>query len=320
MKNIVVIGGGTGSYTILKGLKAYTDQCSLTAIVSMMDSGGDTGVLRDEYGVLPPGDIRRCLVALSEETELIKKLFQFRFSKGSLKGKNFGNIFLTALSEIMGSDELAIRETGTILKIKGEVFPVTLDKVDLCAELEDGTIVRGETNIDIPKHNPTVLIKRVFLDPKARAYSDAVKAILKADAIIMGPGDLYTSIIPNFLVSRIPKAICDSKAIKIYICNLMTKYGETHNYSVADHLKTILRYIGGKSIDYMIVNNGKPSVGLLKKYEREKSFPVLYKNEEFYEFGVKKVIEADVMNKRILIRHHPERIAEVILTVIKKIK
>jgi len=316
MKNLVIIGGGTGSYTILRGLKAYTDQYSLTAIVSMMDSGGDTGRLRDEYGVLPPGDIRRCLIALSEETELIKKLFQYRFSKGSLKGKNFGNIFLTALSEIIGSNEQAIKETGKILKIKGKVLPVTLDKVDLCAELEDGSIVRGETNIDIPKHNPELQIKRVFLNPKAKAYPDAVEAILKADAIIIGPGDLYTSIIPNFLVAGIPKAICKSEAKKIYVCNLMTKYGETHGYSASDHLKAITHYLGRSSINYIIVNNSKPSIKALREYANEKSFPISYNVDELYSFGVKKVVEANVMNKQLLIRHNPERIAEVIIGLV----
>lgn len=313
MKNLVVIGGGTGSYTILKGLKAYTDHYSITAIVSMMDSGGDTGKLRDEYGVLPPGDIRRCLIALSEETELIKKLFQYRFSKGSLKDKNFGNIFLTALAEIIGSDEQAIKETGKILKIKGKVLPVTLDKVDLCAELEDGTIITGETNIDIPKHNPALRIKRVFLNPKAKAYADAVGAILKADAIIIVPGDLYSSVIPNFLVAGIPKAIGDSKAKKIYICNLMTKYGETHGYSASDHVKVIKHYLRIKSIDCIIVNNGKPSVKALREYEKENSFPVSYNVHELNALGTKKVIKADVMNKQLLIRHNPEKIAREIV-------
>ncbi|MBI5409350.1 MAG: YvcK family protein [Nitrospirae bacterium] len=316
MKNLLIIGGGTGSYTILKGLKAYSDRYKLTAIVSMMDSGGDTGKLRDEYGILPPGDVRRCLVALSEESDLIKKLFQYRFSSGSLKGKNFGNIFLTALSDITGSDEQAIKETGNILKIKGRVIPVTLDNVDLCAKLEDGSVIHGESNIDIPKHNPELRIKQVFLKPKAKANPDAVDAILNADAIIIGPGDLYTSIIPNFLVAGIPEAVCGCKAEKIYICNLMTKYGETHHLSASEHVKALKKFAKIKCLDNVIVNNGEPSHELLKEYAKEHSFPVSYDVKELYELGVKKVIEADIMNKQVLIRHNPERVAAEVVRII----
>lgn len=318
IKKIVLIGGGTGSYTILKGLKAYTkrDEGDLTAIVSMMDSGGDTGRLRDEYGILPPGDLRRCLVALSEETELVKKLFQYRFSKGSLRGRSFGNMFFTALTDILGSDERAIKEISKILKIRGKVLPVTLDKVDLCVKLENGVIVRGEMNIDIPKHNPKLRIEQAFLDPPANAYRDAVDAIEKADLLIIGPGDLYTSVIPNLLVKGIPRAIKNFKAKKIYICNLMTKYGETYNFTATDHIRTIEKYLGKRVFDYVIVNNSNAPKKLLEKYEKEKSYPVEYNIQEIYKLGVKKVIEADVMNKRFLIRHNSEKIAKKIIELI----
>ncbi len=315
MKNIVVIGGGTGSYTVLKGLKEYAKEglCSITAVVTTMDSGGDTGRLRDEYGVLPPGDLRRCLVALSEETELMKELFQYRFPKGSLEGRSFGNLFLTALADITGSDEESIKETSKILKIRGKVLPVTLDNVDLCAILEDGSVICGETNIDIPKHNPDLKIEKAYLDPKARAYKDTLKAIKNADSIVIGPGDLYTSIIPNLLVEGVSDAIRLSNAKKIYVCNLMTKYGETNNYTATDHIKTIERYLGKGVIGSVIVNSGKASKEALKEYVKEKAYQVDYNAQEIYDLGIKEVVEADVMSKKILIRHDSKKIAAEIM-------
>ena len=222
VKKIVTIGGGAGSFTVLKGLKKYP--IAITAIVTTFDSGGSSGLLRDEFGILPPGDVRRCLVALSEEEKILRRLFMFRFEKkSSLQGHSFGNLFLTALSSIFKDDNLAIEKAGELLNINGKVLPVSLSKSHLCATLEDGTIIEGETNIDIPKHDSESKIKKIFLEPKAKLNSKARKAIMEADIIVVGPGDLYTSIIPNFLVGGMLEAMKKTKAKKIYIANLMTK-------------------------------------------------------------------------------------------------
>ncbi|MBI1969387.1 YvcK family protein [Candidatus Woesearchaeota archaeon] len=308
---IVVIGGGTGSYQALMGLKQYSR--NLTAVVSMADSGGSTGRLRNEYGVLPPGDVRRCLIALSEETPLMQKLFQHRFGKGSLEGHNFGNLFLTALENITGSDEKAILEASNILNIKGKVFPVTLDNSHLHAELENGQVIVGESNIDIPKHNPNLKIRKVFLKPKAKAYHNAIQAIMDAEMIVIGPGDIYTSIIPNLLVQGIPESMKKSKAIKVYVCNLMTKQGETTNYTASMHLKEIMKYVGFP-VDYIILNNKVPEKRLLRKYEQEHSFLVKNDIEEIERVGVK-AMQGDMLKEPVLVRHDPEKLAKAILEI-----
>lgn len=313
-KRIVVIGGGTGNYTILKGLKEYKN-LHLTAIVNMTDDGGSTGILRDEFGILPPGDIRRCIVALSESTELMKELFQYRFNKGqSLKGHSFGNLFLTALKEITQSDEKAIEEACKILAIKGEVFPVTLNSARLCAELENGQIIKGETNIDIPKHDGNLKIKKVFLTPCAQAYEKALESIKKADMIILGPGDLYGSIVSNLLVDKIPAAIQNSKAKKVYVCNLMTKFGETNNFQVHKFVEVIEKYLGCGILDYVIYNESKMEPTLLEKYAQEKKFPVLSSEEELKNFSAK-FIKKDLVTAPVLIRHDPKKIAEAIISL-----
>ena len=267
MKSVVVIGGGTGSYTILRGLKNYN--LKITAIATMFDSGGSTGMLRDEFGILPPGDIRRCLVALADEREdILRSLFMFRFEdKSSLKGHSFGNLFLAALTKITGSETEAIKAASRILRIKGTVLPVSTDKADLCAELEDGSTVRGEANIDIPKHDPSMRIKRLYLSPAAKAAREAKDAILSADMIILGPGDLYTSVISNLVVEGIPEAIRRSRGMKVYVCNLMTKRGETTGYDAAMHAAEIAKYLGSVP-DAVIVNTGTGPKTLLERYAK----------------------------------------------------
>ncbi len=317
MKKVVVIGGGTGSYHVLKGLKKY-DDIELTAIVNMSDDGGSTGRLRDEFGVLPPGDIRRCIVALSESTEMMKKLFQYRFDRGiAFKGHSFGNLLITALREITGSDEKAIEEACKLLSIKGKVLPVTLNNVRLCAELEDGQLIVGETNIDIPKHDGNLRIKRVFLSPKARAYEKAIKAINEADLIVIGPGDLYGSVVSNLIVGGIPEAIRNSKAKKVYICNLMTKFGETNNFKVHNFVEVIEKYLGKNVIDYVLYNKPIKDKKLLKKYAEEKSFPVVCDKEELKKFKNIKFIEGNFVTKPILARHDPDKIAIEILKLLQ---
>ena len=273
---IVVIGGGTGTYTALMGLKRY--DADLTAIVSMADDGGSSGVLRDEFGHLPPGDVRRCLLALSAEPAAgtLRTLFEYRFERGSwLNGHSFGNLLLTALTEITGAPDLAIQEAANILNVKGRVLPVTLDNVELCARLEDGTVIHGETHIDVRRVRPDLRITEVYLTPRAQAYPPAVEAILAADLVVVGPGDLFTSVIPNLLVEGIPEAIRNTRGRVAYVCNLMTKRGETDGYKASDFLREVQRYLGGaEAVDVMLVNQEPAPQEILGEYGQEGSYPV----------------------------------------------
>lgn len=310
MEKIVVLGGGTGSYTVLRGLKNYNT--ALVAVVSMMDSGGSTGKLRDEFGFLPPGDARRCLLALSPDLGMLRKLFEYRFSKGDgLNGHSLGNLFLTALRDITGKEEHAIQEASKILNVKGQVFPVTTNNCQLGAILENKQVIVGETNIDIPRHNPKLKIKKLFLVPKPKAYENALKAILKADKIVIGPGDLYTSVLPNLMVVGIKQAIKKSKAKKIYVCNIMTKHGETTDFKASDFVNEIEKYLGKDVIDYVICNNKKPSKELLGRYEKEKA--------EFVELDLSakrfKIKKANLLDDINLARHDPDKLAKTIINL-----
>ncbi len=313
-KNIVTIGGGTGTFVILSALKGF--DFNLSAIVSMCDDGGSTGKLRDDYGVLPPGDIRRSLIALSSASKSLRKLFDFRFKGGELDGHSMGNLFLTALEKTEGTFYRAVATASEVLSVKGRVIPVTLNNVRLHAELENGKIISGETNIDIPKHNSELKIVKVFLRPEARANPDALEAIKKADLIIIGPGDLYTSILPNFLVSNIAKAVRFSKARKIFVCNLMTKNGETNNFSVMDFISAIERHLGKDVLNYVLVNSKKPGSVRLKRYAEEKaqlvSLPGDYKNQ----LNKTAVLRANLLTKSGLIRHDPKKLANQILNLL----
>jgi len=312
MKNIVTIGGGTGSFVLLTGLKKYTK--NLTAIVAMSDSGGSTGVLRDELGILPPGDIRRCLIALSQSPKILLDLFNYRFHNGHLAGHSFGNLFLAALSEITGDFEKAITKASEILKIEGRVIPVTLTKTTLYAQLENGRVIEGEQNIDIPKHNPKLKIKNIFLKPPAKSNPRALEAIRKADLIVIGPGDIYTSIIPNLLVNGTAKAIRNSRAKKIYVNNLMTKYGESNDFKVHNFIEEIEKYLGKNVIDYVIFNNKRPPKRLLAKYEKEKKYFVEW-DEEKLKNKHYLAVPANVISGKNLVRHDPDKLAKIILTV-----
>jgi uncharacterized cofD-like protein len=318
MTSVVVIGGGTGSYTLLRGLKRHTDR--ITAIVSMFDSGGSTGRLRDEFGYLPPGDVRRCLLALAPEqsdTLILRQLLDHRFTRGAgLEGHSFGNLLLTALKDITGSELDAIEAASRILRLHGRVLPVTLDDSHLAAELEDGRTVKGETNIDIPRHDGTLRIRRLFLEPAARALPAALETIRNADLIAIGPGDLYTSVIPNLLVDGIPDAIRAAKAPKVYTCNLMTKPGETHGYTAADHLNEVMRYLGGP-VDAIICNSRQGSRDLLRKYEGEQKYPVKVEPGDIVRTGVR-LIHEDLINEPMLIRHDSEKLAKAVLSVAPK--
>lgn len=287
---------------VLLSLKSH--DVHLTAIVSMADDGQSQAILRDQYHVLPPSDVRKAMIALAEE-EAVAKAFDSRFHGGPFDSFTIGSIVIAGLQKSTGSFEKAIEEAGRMLKIKGEVIPVTLDDVRLMAELEDGTVIKGESNIDIPK-GERAAIKKVWLEPQAKANPKALKAISKADIIIIGPGDLYTSIIPNFLVNGISEAIKQSKAKKVYLCNLMTKHGETDGYAVGDFVKAIEYYV---LLDVVVCNNKKPSPVLLTRYHEAKS--------DFVEPSTA-YLNVDLLADGDLIRHDSStKLANTILHVLR---
>jgi len=324
---IVVIGGGTGSFTVLSGLKKYKE-AELTAIVSMADDGGSTGVLRDEYGVLPPGDVRQCLVALSEESDILRKLFNFRFSKGSLKSHNFGNLFISAAEQLTGDFDKAILMLEELLKVNGSVVPVTLDKVRLIAELKNGKRLQGEGEISDYQMISRFGLERIYFDKVADANPKAIEAIEKADVIVVGPGSFYASLIPNFLVSGISEAVKNSKAKKIFICNLMNKYGHTDDFTVQEFVYQLEKFTGEDVFDFVVYNNKIPSQELLKKYIDEGE-PVFFmqrkKPERYVAIGedilsktVPKKQEGDTLKSRALIRHDQKKLAKIIMDIAKK--
>ena len=314
MKKIVVIGGGTGVFTVLTGLKDYP--FNLTAIVTTADDGGSSGILREEFGILPPGDIRRVLVALSSDSPVLANLFNYRFENGTgLKGHSFGNLFLTALERITGDFSQAVKEASKILGIKGKVIPVSLDYTRLFARLENDLLVVGESNIDVPKHDGSLFIEEVFLNPEPKVNKEAIKAIKEADIIIAGPGDLYTSIIPNFLVKGIKEAIKKSQAKKIYICNTMTKYGETNKFTAEDFFATLEKYLGKGVIDYFLVNIEKPKNCYLGKYNKEKAELVKYDKKILSSWKKPKVIFARLLRQGPLLRHDSKKLAKVISNI-----
>ncbi len=307
-EKIVVIGGGTGSYNVLRGLKHYP--VDLTAVVTMMDSGGSTGRLRDEFGFLPPGDLRRCLVALSSETGLLRSLFEYRFSKGrGLNGHSFGNLFLTVLRDLTGSDAAAVREAAKLLNVQGQVLPVTLNNCQLGVVLENGQTIVGETNINVPKYNPRLRIKSLFIVPRARINKEAEAAILAADKIVIGPGDLYTSVLANIGVAGVKSALRKSKAHIIYVCNVMTKAGETLGYKASDFIRELEHYLGRGIVRTVICNDRKPPARLMKRYAAEGS--------EFVEPDLqeKRVLKTDLLGGRDLARHDPEKIGRVLISL-----
>lgn len=326
IQKIVTIGGGTGSYAALLGLKKYP--VKLTAVVTMTDSGGSSGKLRDELGVLPPGDIRQCLVALAESPKLLRDMFNYRFEEGGLKGHSFGNIFLSVLEKNTGSMKKAISEVGKILRIKGNVVPVTFDKSDLCVELSDGTTIAGETHIDVlEKMEKRARIVRAFLKPSADLNGDAKDAILDADAIIIGPGDLYTSIIPNLLVNDFVSTVKKSRGVRIFVMNLMTKHGQTTSYKASDHLKDLEQYLGEGVIDYVLVNEKMPRKSTLSWYQEYEEFPVLDDLGQTKKYNIIRknlirdvIVKADANDelRRSIIRHDPERLAVELLKIINK--
>lgn len=312
---IVAIGGGTGLSTLLKGIKKITN--NITAIVTVGDDGGSSGRLREQMGVLPPGDIRNCIAALADDDDIATKLFQYRFKTGEgLEGHSFGNLFITAMTAICGDMVSAIRESSKVLLIRGRVLPATCDDMKLYAKMEDDSIVRGESNI--PEAGKRIM--QLCSEPAdCKAIPDAIEAIHNADLIILGPGSLYTSVISNFLVKDITRAVWNSKAKKIYVCNAMTQVGETDNYSVSDHVKTIFEHVKLPDIkedknffDAVLVNNSMPQ-NLAQKYEEAGSLPVEIDISELRKLKVE-VVQRNLLedNKEGLIRHNTSRVAKAI--------
>ena len=307
---VVVIGGGTGIPVLLRGLKECTG--NLTAVVTVADDGGSSGRLRGELGILPPGDIRNCLVALAHREPLMEDMLQYRFSSGALKGHNMGNLLLAALCDISGGFDRAVRGISRVLAVRGQVLPVTLSNVQLCAEMHDGTVVRGESKIPTGGGQ----IKRVFLEPEnCRPNVEVLQAIREADAIIMGPGSLYTSILPNLLVPEISEAISRSRAAKVYVCNVMTQPGETEGYSASEHLKALTDHAGKNVVDYMIVNTESIPSRLLGRYRREGATPVVPDLDAVRDLGAEPV-PGQLVQEGDLVRHHPERLARLVMRVI----
>lgn len=308
---IVAVGGGTGLSMLLSGAKNITN--NLTAIVSVGDDGGSSGRLREEMGILPPGDIRHCITALADDEDLVNKLFKYRFKNGEgLEGHSFGNLFLTALCSITGDMVRAVKESSNVLSIRGRVLPSTLDNMKLVAEMEDGRIIHGESSI--PEAHGK--IKKLFTEPaECKALPEVIDAIKNADLIIMGPGSLYTSVIPNLLIKEIANAVAKAKAKKIYVCNIMTQVGETDNYSVASHVNALIDHAGSSDIlDAVLVNNSIPK-NISPAYAKNNSYPVVLDMENLKPTGVKlvssKLIEEEE-SKNGLVRHSSSRVARAV--------
>lgn len=324
-QKIVTIGGGSGSFMVLTGLKKYP--ISLSAVVSMADDGGSTGVLRDELGVLPPGDVRQCLVALSKSSQALRELFNYRYSRGGLKGHSFGNLFLSTLEKVSGGFDRAVEEAGHILRIKGWVLPVTLKNTRLAAVLKDGRKIIGENKI---YSNSTDLLnlKKLYLTPPATLNPKVKAAIAQADKVIINPGDLYASIIPNLLVKGMPEALARSRAKIIYVANLMTKSGQTDGFTLINYLKIIEKYLGRGIIDYVVYNKARPDKRLLKKYSRQgeslvaigdlSQLPkIKFLGYNLLSHKVYRPKKSDALgNLRSLIRHDSDKLAKVIYNLV----
>jgi uncharacterized cofD-like protein len=317
MKKIVVIGGGTGNFSVLKGLKNY--ELDLSAIVSMADDGGSTGILRDELGVLPPGDVRQCLVALSDSSRLMRSLINYRFENGGLGGHSFGNLLLSALEKVTGSFEKAVEEAGKILNIKGKVIPVTTHQVRLKMILANREILEGEKEIYLSQEIDQGY-KSIFLEPYPKANPHAINEIRNADMIVIGPGGLHTSLIPNLLVDGVVEALQRSQAKKTFVVNLMNRKGQTTGFKVSDYLKEMHRFIGSDIFDYVLVNDQKPPQHLIEVYAEEGdlvdndlkeariiSAPLL---------GELKELHAQDLLKRNLIRHDPKKLAQELMKIV----
>ena len=291
--NVTVIGGGTGSFTLLTGLKNYPD-IDLAAVVAMTDSGGSTGLLRDELGALPPGDIRQCLVALSRSEDIWRRLFTYRFTRGGLKGHNFGNLFISALEQITGSFEESIDLAGQILQVQGQVIPVTLDDVRLVAITSNGKRVFGEHQIDLKKD----VIKDIYFRPIPTSNPKALERILRSDLIVINPGDVYTSTLPVLLVPGVRDVLSDSSARKVYVFNVMTQPKHTSGFRVIDFVELLESKLGKNIFDTVLYNTKKPSAAFVRAYAKEGEHPVSYRQRDFKRKDIS-FIGADLLGQKI---------------------
>ena len=324
--NIAAIGGGTGLSTLLRGLKRYVDAETgwsidkLSAIVTVTDEGGSSGVLRREFGMLPPGDIRNCIVALADQEQLLSQLFNYRFESAdsSLKGHSLGNLLLMAMTDIMGSFDNAVLAASEVLAISGAIYPSTLQDVRLKATLEDGSVLVGEVPISgsqlgekvnmNPQHAP---IAHLELDPPdAAAVDGALDALAGADLILIGPGSLYTSVLPNLLIKPIGDALRSARALRVYICNVMTQPGETEGYTAEDHLRAIIEH-AGLVVDVMVINGRRPSESILKHYAGQNQFPVAFDIEAIRELGVTPFF-GDIIAEGDYVRHDAAALSDTI--------
>lgn len=317
MKKIVTIGGGTGNFTVLRGLKNY--DIDISAIVSMADDGGSTGILRDELGVLPPGDVRQCLVALSDSSRLMRSLMNYRFEQGGLGGHSFGNLLLSALEKVTGSFEKAVEEAGKILFIKGKVIPVTTHQVRLKMLLKNCQILEGEREVYLSQEIEKGY-SSIYLEPYPKANPHAIHEIMNADLIVVGPGGLHTSLIPNLLVEGVSEALKQSDAKKVFIVNLMNRKGQTSGFAVSDYLKELERFIGEDIFDFVLVNDQKPPEELIQIYAEEGDLVENDVKDGRVRLAsllgeVKKNNPRDLL-KRSLIRHDSKKLAQELMHIV----
>lgn len=312
---ITVVGGGTGLSTLLRGMKYITGNC--TAVVTVGDDGGSSGRLREELGIIPPGDLRNCLVAMADREPLMERVMQYRFAGDSaLAGHSLGNLFLAAIAETEGGMEEGLNAASQILKIRGHVIPSTLRNIQLQAEMTDGTYVLGESNIS----RAGKTIRRLHMLPAdAAATKSAVEAITQADILIFGPGSLYTSVIPNLLVPGIREAVITSKAVKIYICNVMTQHGETDGYGAYDHVKALIDHVGRPFLDYVIVNDQEIAAEQKLQYSAKSQVPVTPDIEKIRELDIN-VIPTDLISKADMVRHDPQKLARSIIALVYRLR
>lgn len=317
---VVVIGGGTGLSVLLRGLKRFTS--NITAVVTVADDGGGSGILREDLGMLPPGDIRNCILALADTEPIMEKLMQYRFEEGQLKGQSFGNLLIAAMNGISDNFEEAIRKINEVLAVTGKVLPVTLEDITLYAKLKNGKVIKGESQIPIKVKETESEIDKVFIKPDgAKPLYEAIEEILNADIVILGPGSLYTSIIPNLLVSDINKALKKSSAIKVYVTNVMTQPGETDGYGVWDHVEAIITHVKHSVIDYVFVNNEEIPKDVLDKYVMDGAEPIRLSkidSKTLYKKGIKVVEGSFIDIKKQYIRHDAYKLSEMLTKLILK--
>lgn len=320
--NVVVIGGGTGQSVFLRGLKHETK--NITAIVTVADDGGGSGVLREDLGMIPPGDIRNCLLALANMEPAMSEVMRYRFPDGSLKGQSFGNLFLAAMTGIYDNFETAVYKMGQVFAVTGRVLPVSLDNINLIAELENGETVVGESNIPRQVRKTKSAIKKIYLDnPDAKPLDEVVTSIKNADAVAIGPGSLYTSILPNLLVEGVVDALSTTRAPKVYVCNIMTQPGETGGKNVLDHVKIIVDHAGINFIDYVLVNNECLPQGVFERYAKDGAELVMLDKDQrdgLEAMGIKCIEEKLIEIKNGYIRHDAEMVSKAVVDIAIKAK